>query len=470
MLRRPPTTLSLTAEDIASYEDRRQQAQLRSQAQAQAQAQAHLQPRSRGRHPTIESPNDSMDEAMEDAGGGGDFDNDEENDEEEGDDDDDDDDEDDDPFETHRLARTAGAAARAVSPGAQRGAYVQQMRARGGGGRGHARSQSHATHATGIPTSTSTYTSAAALRAQRITGSASASALPPPAAAASGQIPAHLQQTPVQGAGGQGASTMMAATRAATAAGRGGGGGGRQASEPPPAPTRITRSRDERIGINAPGTRPADNNNNMGAGGGGGGASSAHTETPPQTLPRTEPRMPLGVITTPLTTRRRIRLRAQTGTPTRRGTRARARAQAQAQRASSPSRESDNLTQLDVDRQSEEVVANTPPAEPDVEAGSPLPSQQRRQTRSYTMRLARQPRSNMLTRSMHARGYSDTTGVQTAGWAGAEAEAETVMRTSLTGTDLPHALDSHQDDDGQEQGTAEAEEGGVHEDDRMQID
>jgi hypothetical protein len=48
MLRRPPTTLQITAEDVAAYEDRRanealaaaQQARAEAQAYAQAQAQA----------------------------------------------------------------------------------------------------------------------------------------------------------------------------------------------------------------------------------------------------------------------------------------------------------------------------------------------------------------------------------------------------------------------------------------------
>ncbi|KAI0539753.1 hypothetical protein GGR58DRAFT_210908 [Xylaria digitata] len=252
MLRRPPTTLTLTAEDIAAYEDRRyeqQQAQLQLQAQAQAQAQAQLQAGSRSGHPLMDrharpqtsamdtaasSPNDSTDEAMEDATAGLD---DEDEEEEEEEDDDDEDEEDDDPFTTTGNLRAAGMG-RPVSPGARRSAYIQRMRARGGG---HVRSQSH-THATSIPTSTSGYTSAAASRAQRIVGSASASALPP----AASQVPAHLQQTPVQNAP-QGATTTRAAA----------GRGGRQASEPPPAPTRVTRSRDERIGL-APGSRPAD--------------------------------------------------------------------------------------------------------------------------------------------------------------------------------------------------------------------
>jgi hypothetical protein len=135
-----------------------------------------------------------------------------------------------------------------VSPGAQRGAYVRQIRARGG----HpAQGQTRAhTSNTSIPTSTT--------RAQRITGSASASALPSAATTASGsglgisgQAPTHLQQTPVQNA-------APPTTRAGT------GRGGRQASEPPPAPARVTRSRDERIGI-AAGGRPGD----TGAGAGG---------------------------------------------------------------------------------------------------------------------------------------------------------------------------------------------------------
>ncbi|KAI1362756.1 hypothetical protein F5Y08DRAFT_262570 [Xylaria arbuscula] len=275
MLRRPPTTLSLTAEDIAAYEDRRyeqHQLQLQAEAQAQAQAHAHLQPRSqpahalmsrnaRARHSMMDtstsSPNDSTDEAMEDvaaSGPGHDTFNDDEDEEEEEEEEEEDDDDDDDPFSARGDMRAAGGGGRATSPGAQRSAYLRQMRARGGG---HGRSQSH-THATSIPTSTSTYTSVAASRSQRIMGSASASALPSAAAAASAQasqVPAHLQQTPVQNTTQSGTITTRA----------GAGRAGRQASEPPPAPTRVTRSRDERIGI-APGARPAD----MGPGGAAG--------------------------------------------------------------------------------------------------------------------------------------------------------------------------------------------------------
>ncbi|KAG8425573.1 hypothetical protein J3458_002259 [Metarhizium acridum] len=60
MLRRPPTTLQITAEDVAAYEDRRAnealaaaqqaraEAQAYAQAQAQAQAQAHAQAQMEG--------------------------------------------------------------------------------------------------------------------------------------------------------------------------------------------------------------------------------------------------------------------------------------------------------------------------------------------------------------------------------------------------------------------------------------
>ncbi|KAI0452354.1 hypothetical protein F5B21DRAFT_345922 [Xylaria acuta] len=277
MLRRPPTTLTLTAEDIAAYEDRRfaqQQAQLQAQAQAQARAQAqahaHAQLQARSQPPrgplrhhalpqpsamdtSTSSPNDSIDEAMEDAAaaaaaGLNDDEDDDENEEEEEDDDEDEeeDEDDDDPFAAQRHIRSAAGTGRAVSPGAQRSAYIRQMRTRGGHVRSH--SHTHAHSATSIPTATSSHTSTAASRAQRIANSASASALPPPAQ--NSQAPTHLQQTPLQNAAQGGAVTTRAA------AGRG-GGGGRQTSEPPPAPTRVTRSRDERLGI-APGQRPLD--------------------------------------------------------------------------------------------------------------------------------------------------------------------------------------------------------------------
>ncbi|KAI1282999.1 hypothetical protein F5Y07DRAFT_203895 [Xylaria sp. FL0933] len=276
MLRRPPTTLSLTAEDIAAYEDRRyEQLQAQAQAHAQAQAQAQLQSRAQPRHGLLDrhgrsrlsamdtstsSPNDSTDEAMEDVVAPvASFDDDDEDngnndgaedDEEEDEEDEDDDDED--PFQTRGDLRAAGGGGRALSPGARRSAYISQMRARGGG---HARSQSH-THATSIPTSTSAYASAAASRSQRIMGSTSASAIPSAAASGqSSQVPAHLQQTPVQTAA-QGSTTTRA----------GAGRAGRQASEPPPAPARVTRSRDERIGL-AAGAQPPDNMGRAGAAG-----------------------------------------------------------------------------------------------------------------------------------------------------------------------------------------------------------
>ncbi|EFY99116.2 hypothetical protein MAA_05174 [Metarhizium robertsii ARSEF 23] len=56
MLRRPPTTLQITAEDVAAYEDRRanealaaaQQARAEAQAYTQAQAQAQAQAQMEG--------------------------------------------------------------------------------------------------------------------------------------------------------------------------------------------------------------------------------------------------------------------------------------------------------------------------------------------------------------------------------------------------------------------------------------
>jgi hypothetical protein len=151
-----------------------------------------------------------------------------------------------------------------VSPGAQRSAYVRQMRARGGGQtvQGHARSQSQSQ--TVSSSSIPAYTSGAISRAQRITGSASASAIPSAASAGPGAgtsgSQGSLHQTPVQNAAHIGTTTTRA----------GAGRGGRQASEPPPAPVRVTRSRDERIGI-AAGVRPHD----TGAGVGAAGAAPA---------------------------------------------------------------------------------------------------------------------------------------------------------------------------------------------------
>ncbi|KAI1152661.1 hypothetical protein F4825DRAFT_418328 [Nemania diffusa] len=55
------------------------------------------------------------------------------------------------------------------------------------------------------------------------------------------------------------------------------------------------------------------------------------------------------------------------------------------------------------------------PAEADIEAGSPVSTRHRRLMRSYTMRMGRQP--SLLSQPMHARGSSDTTSMQTAGFA-----------------------------------------------------
>ncbi|KAI0389555.1 hypothetical protein F5Y17DRAFT_120222 [Xylariaceae sp. FL0594] len=261
MLRRLPTTLTLTQDDITAYEDRKHAAAAQAQGRAQSQHQALvLSPQSSPLETSpVPSSNNSMDEMMEDAAPATDTgcDDDDDQEEEEGDDaddssggdDDDDDDDDDDPFTTRRLQRTAMVSGREVSPGAQRGAYVQQMRARGGpaAGPGHARSQSQARSATSIPTSTSVYTSASTARTQRIMGTASPAAGPAPGPTS--QMPAHLQQTPVQNPPPQ---SGMPITRAAAA-----GRTGRQTSEPPLAPSRLTRSRDERIAA-AGLARPAD--------------------------------------------------------------------------------------------------------------------------------------------------------------------------------------------------------------------
>ncbi|GAP85362.1 hypothetical protein SAMD00023353_1001520 [Rosellinia necatrix] len=432
MLRRPPTTLTLTAEDIAAYEDRRYvqlqaqlqtqaQAQAKAQAQAQSQAQAQLQSRSQATRTqlrqhglpqlstmdtSMSSPDGSIDEAMEDAASA-DLDDDDENEEDEEDDDEDDDDDDDDPFTTQRhLQRAALGSARAISPGAQRSAYVQQMRARGGR---HARSQSHTqthsythahaqtqtqahSHATSIPTSTSAYTSAAATRAQRITGSVSASALPPAAPLGQSSQPAsHLQQTPVQSTA-QGGTTAMAR----------GGRGGRQASEPPPAPARVTRSRDERIGI-APGARWHSD------------LAAHEVEDSAYTGPRIRSRSQTPEAALPTVRRIRLRTRGETGTSL------------TVQLQESPR---DDLMQLDgqseeehsseayedvytADLQAEEVPV---PAEANVEAGSPIPARQRRQRRSQTMHLA--GRAAPTAHPMHARGSSDTTNISTMGGRG----------------------------------------------------
>ncbi|TWU76349.1 hypothetical protein ED733_006194 [Metarhizium rileyi] len=56
MLRRPPTTLQITAEDVAAYEDRRANEALAAAQQARAEAQAYAQAQQAQTEGARESP------------------------------------------------------------------------------------------------------------------------------------------------------------------------------------------------------------------------------------------------------------------------------------------------------------------------------------------------------------------------------------------------------------------------------
>lgn len=101
------------------------------------------------------------------------------------------------------------------------------------------------------------------------------------------------------------------------------------------------------------------------------------------------------------------------------------------------------------DLQVEEASAE---AEASIEAGSPIPPQQRRQLRSHTMRLQRPPSFFTLT---HARGYSDTTSMGRTGMG-------MTPRTGFTSVNAPR--DRYDDRD------EEAEAARVHDDDPMWLD
>ncbi|KAK6949261.1 hypothetical protein Daesc_009335 [Daldinia eschscholtzii] len=191
MLRRPPTTLTLTAEDVAAYEDRRFAAmQAQSQNQAPARASSHpLQQQATAMDTSSSSltpspPQMEDDEDMQDV--------DEDADADEADTSD--------PFITApRRAAREQFNRREQSPGQARAAYLQQVRA--------TRNQ----HTTPTAPATST-------RMQRITG------------ASAGTTQTTRTTT-------RSATSRQGSTEPTTAA-------------PPPATGRMmTRSRDERIGI-----------------------------------------------------------------------------------------------------------------------------------------------------------------------------------------------------------------------------
>ncbi|KAH7027472.1 uncharacterized protein B0I36DRAFT_138923 [Microdochium trichocladiopsis] len=259
MLRRPPTVLSLTAEDIAAYEDMRAQKASLQQQQHHHQHQQHssvlhsrhpmpqqqqhqLPHQQQGRaamldtSPRSPSPvglSSSADEAMADAA-----DMTVDLDDEEDEDDEDDDHEDsyyaqrslrraaamDDPFvsTSHHQPSSRGGGASSSASTSSAAAMQPRVASSAGGGPGRATGTARTLFAGQAPR---------ASRLQRITGAADGGA----AAGGTGSgrgVPAGSQQ---------GATRATAATTA------------RQASiEPPGAPSRLTRSREERIGIAQP--------------------------------------------------------------------------------------------------------------------------------------------------------------------------------------------------------------------------
>ncbi len=96
--------------------------------------------------------------------------------------------------------------------------------------------------------------------------------------------------------------------------------------------------------------------------------------------------------------------------------------------------------------------------EANIEAGSPVSSQQGRRMRAHTMRLRRH--AAMFTPS-HTRGSSDTTSITTIG----RTEAGATRTTGFTSINAPRPL--FNDYGGHERG---AEARGIDEDDRMRID
>ncbi|KAJ1327588.1 Anaphase-promoting complex APC subunit CDC26 [Microdochium nivale] len=271
MLRRPPTALSLTAEDIAAYEDMR--AQNAAREQEHQQQQQKQQPQHHGlhsRHPapqshhhqqqpqpqlsraamletspaqSLSNRSSSADEAMADVADLSD-----EIDLEDDDDEDEDDDHEDSYYTQRAIRRAAAMDDPFVQPSRQqpssRGAAgpASSMQARGGA--------TARTLFAGQASRTS--------RLQRITGTAPASA------SADTGVGVGMGAT---GPGrGQAASTRGAAAMSTTTA--------RQPSiEAPGALSRLMRSREDRIGLSQP---QAQAGSGLGSGAGGGsGASGA---------------------------------------------------------------------------------------------------------------------------------------------------------------------------------------------------
>ncbi|KAI1136103.1 hypothetical protein F5Y05DRAFT_392942 [Hypoxylon sp. FL0543] len=204
MLRRPPTTLTLTAEDVAAYEDRRFAA-AQSQAQTDSRATSHpLLPQQQQQPQPMDMSSPSLAPSSPPAG-----------DDEDMQDADAEDPDTSDPFLGPRRAAREQFSGRETSPGAQRAAYLQQMRA--------TRSQ----------------------QPQQITNTTSTAGHTPAPSAPS----TRMQR--IAGATQQAGTTRTAGTTTRSAASR--QGSTEPSAVPVPPPGRMmTRSREERIGIAAP--------------------------------------------------------------------------------------------------------------------------------------------------------------------------------------------------------------------------
>lgn len=133
--------------------------------------------------------------------------------------------------------------------------------------------------------------------------------------------------------------------------------------------------------------------------------------------------------------------------------------------------EEEDTTDIDEEVYTADLQVEEPSAlaEASIEAGSPVPSQQRRRIRSYTMRLSRSTSTYTPT---HARGSSDTVSmISTAGRMAGRAEMET--ETGFTDSRGPLVLRGSVH--GPESRITEMEPRGAEVDDvddtdRMQID
>lgn len=135
--------------------------------------------------------------------------------------------------------------------------------------------------------------------------------------------------------------------------------------------------------------------------------------------------------------------------------------------------EEEDATDIDEDVYAADLQVEETPAlaeaEASIEAGSPVPSQQRRRMRSHTMRLSR---SSSTFTPTHARGSSDTVSMlSTTGRMAGRTEMEAETRFTSSFGSFAHRSSVH----GPESSITETEPRGpevddVDDPDRMQID